>query len=392
MESDDRANLQRTARKKRKIVPTGISTTLPKQLETSIPESELFTKLLEFERSIDATVLRKRYELEESLRGPARFTSTLRLWVCSHNPASEAQPSLRIIGKLVDQSGRVLESKRKFTSFVSKICIHLVTAGAGDRMIEWQRPETAATDGIEISMPAGQTGEASQVQEARICLTMDYCPARFKASQQLCEVLGIGPCVETRPRLLENLWHYIKVHQLQENEPRTKINNDQKLKALFGCDSIDISSLLRRLDEHLSPPDPIEISIRLGDDDQCYDIQVEQPMQELEGADNFIAQRNVQLQEQITGVDRKMAEVLQNIKDHRHRRQFLLCLHHAPIDFLNDLIASQVRDQQTLACEDHRASDDMQTARFVKDGVQGTLNEAVQRYLGVKATTPYTNH
>ena len=42
------------------------------KLDASLPESEMYTKLLEFERTVDATVLRKRYELEESLRSPAK--------------------------------------------------------------------------------------------------------------------------------------------------------------------------------------------------------------------------------------------------------------------------------------------------------------------------------
>ena len=83
-----------------------------------------------------------------------------------------------------------------------------------------------------------------------------------------------------------------QVHQLQA-ETRTRINNNEQLKAvssasylstlvltfvlqIFGCDSMDVSSLLRHLDEHLSPPEPIEISARLGGRDQCYDVQVPQ--------------------------------------------------------------------------------------------------------------------
>jgi len=245
-------------------------------------------------------------------------------------------------------------------------------------MVEWHRSLSVdETDGIEIEQPAGAGSDV------RISLALDYCPARFKVSVGLRKLLNMdGPSgqLETRPRILESLWHYIKVHQLQA-ETRTKVNNNQQLEELFGCKSMDVSSLLHYLDEHLSPPDPIEISIRLGDRDQCYDVQVEVQQESLVDAKAFIGQMNLSLKTQIDSLDDEINALVGQIQDHRVKRQFFLCLHHSPVEFLNDLVASQVRDQQTLAGEDHRASDERQTGNFRNPWV----TEATQRYLGIKS-------
>jgi len=361
------------------------------KLDPSLPESEMYTKLVEFERTLDATVLRKRIELEESMRKPAQRKEKLRIWIYSTTAAgSDGSPMslLRIVGKLMppttmtlNERDKHLHSSQKFTSLLKSACIHFSGEGE-DVLVEWQRsPSAQETDGIEVEQPAGSGANV------RIHLSLDSSPARFKASDSLSKVLDMeNGQFETRPRILEKLWHYIKVHQLQA-ETRTKVNNNEQLKELFGCDTMDVSSLLKHLDEHLSPPDPIEISTRLGGRDQCYDVEVEMSQcgDQVGDAKAFLGSRNAALKQQIESIDTQIESLITQITDHRTKRQFYLCLHHSPVEFLNDLVASQVRDHQTKTGGDHRANEEKQTARFREKWADGSLKEATERYLGIKA-------
>lgn len=286
---------------------------------------------------------------------------------------------LRIVGKAVAKpNSPPLPPTQKFTAFLKSVIVHFPAAKGGeDIVVEWHKAgANEATDGIEIEQPAGAGAEA------RISLSLEYSPPRFQVSESLRKALEMDPKIETRAKVLEHVWLYIKTHQLQA-ESRTKIVNDEAFKGIFGCESMDVSSLLRRLDEHLSPPTPIEISAKIGDRDQCYDVQVEVHNQHMVDAGQFLAKANGELKSQIDALDAEIGDVVAKIADHRIKRQFYQCLHHAPIDFINDLVASQVRDQALKAGEDIRGAEEKRTANFRK----GWVLEATQRYLGIKAAS-----
>lgn len=42
------------------------------QIEAIVPESKLYTELLEFEKKLDATIMRKRLDLQETLNKPVK--------------------------------------------------------------------------------------------------------------------------------------------------------------------------------------------------------------------------------------------------------------------------------------------------------------------------------
>jgi len=114
------------ANRKRKLAPT---MQLSSKLEAEVPESDLYTQLLDYERTIDATVLRKRYELEESVK-PTKAMKTLRLWVYSTTQQAQGSSSatlpvqtLRIVGKLQNAEGHATP---KFTSFLKSACVNFV--------------------------------------------------------------------------------------------------------------------------------------------------------------------------------------------------------------------------------------------------------------------------
>ncbi len=42
------------------------------QIEAIVPESKVYTELLEFEKKLDATIMRKRLDLQETLSKPVK--------------------------------------------------------------------------------------------------------------------------------------------------------------------------------------------------------------------------------------------------------------------------------------------------------------------------------
>jgi hypothetical protein len=46
------------------------------QLERTVPESALFTRLVDFEKRLDAVIMRKRYDIQDALRKPAKVMSS----------------------------------------------------------------------------------------------------------------------------------------------------------------------------------------------------------------------------------------------------------------------------------------------------------------------------
>ena len=60
-----------------------------------MPESQAYMDLLAFERKLDATIARKRLEIQEMLRRPLKEKRKLRLFVSHHFFTSEPESGVR---------------------------------------------------------------------------------------------------------------------------------------------------------------------------------------------------------------------------------------------------------------------------------------------------------
>jgi DNA topoisomerase-3 len=75
-------------------------------------------------------------------------------------------------------------------------------------------------------------------------------PAAGKApSAQLAAVIGAEPVA--RPEAVKKMWEYIKAHNLQDPKDKRTILADDKLRAVFGKDSIGMFELAGVLGQHL---------------------------------------------------------------------------------------------------------------------------------------------
>ena len=83
---------------------------LPPSVRDLVPESQAYSDLLHLERKVDYTIMRKRLEMQESLKRPQKIKKKLRLFITnSFYPANPQQANstgnweLRVEGRLLEQ-------------------------------------------------------------------------------------------------------------------------------------------------------------------------------------------------------------------------------------------------------------------------------------------------
>ena len=88
-----------------------------------------------------------------------------------------------------------------------------------------------------------------------IRLEMNYVPEKFKLSPALTEVLGIE--VDTRPRIVAAIWHYVKARKLQNPNDPSYFHCDPPLLKVFGEENMKFTMVSQKISSHLFPPQPI---------------------------------------------------------------------------------------------------------------------------------------
>jgi SWI/SNF-related matrix-associated actin-dependent regulator of chromatin subfamily D len=66
-----------TAKKKKKLADK----ILPQKVRDLVPESQAYMDLLTFERKLDATIMRKRLDIQEALKRPMKQKRKLRIFI-----------------------------------------------------------------------------------------------------------------------------------------------------------------------------------------------------------------------------------------------------------------------------------------------------------------------
>ncbi|KAF9328080.1 SWI/SNF-related matrix-associated actin-dependent regulator of chromatin subfamily D member 1-like protein [Linnemannia elongata] len=379
------------------------------KIEAIVPESKLYTELLEFEKKLDATIMRKRLDLQETLNKPVKTKRTLRIFISnlSHDqetpesdddePRLDSGPTpswtLKVEGRLVDEANasayKNKQTSRKFSSFFRSVMIELERDSnlyPNGNFVEWHKSANQAdVDGFEIKRHGDEN------VKVKVILHVDNSPERFKLSPELADVLAID--VETRPGIMMALWQYIKFHQLQDPEDKRNINCDQKLATLFGQPKISFPALPELIGRFLSPPDPIvlEYTVRVDKpyhlSSHCYDLDVElddptfkSKISNLLSSTSLNAANNT-LPKQIHAQDEQIMQYIQSMQNSKTKRDFLLRFANDPADFLDRWVASQSRDLEVILGESHVNLEEQRRADFYN---QQWVNEAVFHYMTAK--------
>lgn len=371
---------------------------IPDKVAALLPESALYTQLLEFEARVDSALTRKKVDIQESLKNPPRVQKTLRIYVFNtaanqpHQGSNkDNEPpswSLKIIGRILedgtdpDATGMVQRpssSHSKFSSFFKKITIYLDQALYPDNhVIFWESSRSPALhEGFEVKR------KGDKEFTAIIRLEMNYMPEKFKLSPALAELLGIE--VETRPRIIAALWHYVKARKLQIPSDLSFFMCDPPLRKVFGEDKVKFGMVSQKISQHLTPPQPIHLEHRIklsGSSpvgNTCCDVLVDIPFSLDKEMSAFLS--NLEKHKEIDACDEAICSAIKKIHEHRRRRAFFLGFSQSPAEFIDSLITSQTKDLKLVAGDATRSAEKERRSDFYN---QPWVEDAVIRYINRK--------
>jgi len=300
---------------------------IPEDMKCIIKNITVYDKLLEIEKQIDEKLYKTRLEVQENLIMPSnRAKGLLRTHIYSFiqketftinnnnnnlNLSSEAAENPTIIAQSHSQAGMeideslinnnaadddsynkdlktinqkhfwvlriqgrlkpILDSQpggfyRKFSYYFNKILIKFSPDNCEKYQdIEWLRVPNADIDSFEIKRPI--TDFEAFKQRGGIKLKayffVNYLQQEFKLREDLANLLGITH--DSRPRILNHLWQYIKINSLQDNENPIFVNLNRELQKIFKTEKLDLSTLTVKLAEFIRPIEPAEIEFVIKD-------------------------------------------------------------------------------------------------------------------------------
>jgi len=255
---------------------------------------ERYRKLREVERRLDAVMMRKKLDIQDSVTRSMRKHRTLRVWLSNtaeNQPwqqtnmdtdtfdfdNSQATYKVKIEGRLleddnedadleegksagkenevdpyaVDQDGdgpandakvpHITKPRQKMSSFFKRITIDFDRAQSlqpdGFTQIEWKKTDKhrpASTSGP----PADEADwdcltferKGDENINVTINLTRDENPERFRLDKPLADLLDTEE--DDRAGVVMGVWNYIKAQGLQEDEETRRIHCDDRLRAV----------------------------------------------------------------------------------------------------------------------------------------------------------------
>ncbi|KAK7353901.1 hypothetical protein VNO80_19354 [Phaseolus coccineus] len=362
-----------------------------------LPESALYTQLLDFEAQVDTALARRKFDIQEARLLP-HVQKTLRVYVFNtfsnhakmdseNKKANESSWSLKITGRILEDgmdsmsgiSQRSSPSYPKFSAFFKKITIHLDQSIYPDNhVIVWDSARSPTQqDGFEVKR------KGNKEFTAVIAIEMNYTPDKFMVSSQLSKLLGIE--VETRPRIIASLFNYVKSRKLQSPNDPSSFICDPSLQRVFGEEKMDFTMVFQKLAQHLSQPQPIHLehNIKLSEYapavSACYDIQVAVPFSLEKDKSTFLS--SLESQKEIEAYDEAICVSLKKIKEHRRRRAFFLSFSQSPVEFIDTLITSQSKDLKLVAGDARHNIEKELRSEFYN---QPWVEDAAIRYLNRK--------
>jgi len=381
---------------------------IPQKVRELVPDSQSYMDLLAFERKLDATIMRKRLDIQETLKRPVKIKKKLRVFITNQfypvktsndNSADNTnagqssddngvpQWELKIEGRIHEEnknesaaaaaaSSALLKSRpRKFSSFFNSLVIELDKDlyGPDNHLVEWHRTsQTAETDGFQVKRHGDQSLKCT------IMMLLDYQPTQFKLDARLSKLLGIHTA--TRPVIINALWQYIKTHKLQDNQEKEFINLDKYLRQIFDCERIRFSEIPNKLQMFCLPPDPIVINhfINIEPNElkrtSIYDIDVEIDDNLRDQMKGFLI--SSQSLGEIAQLDAKINEHIEQINQLRVSRDFFMSFSEDPQDFINKWLVSQSNDLKTMLDLNGNPEEERKAQFFY----ESWTDEAVCRY------------
>ncbi|OOF97073.1 hypothetical protein ASPCADRAFT_395365 [Aspergillus carbonarius ITEM 5010] len=436
MQPPNDAALRRSRKPTDRNIPDGIE-------EVVIGEGvQQYKSLRDLEKRLDAAIVRKRLDIQDSISKTVKKYRTMRIWISNtvenqpwqtangaapgSNPGS-GRYKVRIEGRLLDDdtdptapddsddegteqngNGDAMEedgpnakksstkrSKQRFSHFLKSITVDFdkpATANPEEvKPITWTKPQLPPNT---VTLPPTADFDSMQFTRASqenlnvtFSLVRDESPERFKLSKELAEVLDVEE--ETRSGIVLGIWDYIRAMGLQEDEEKRLVRCDHRLRSIFGRDQMFFPQIPESIGPHTSPIDPIRLPYTIRVDEEyhkdptptVYDIQValEDPLRSKMIALTQNPQYTASMR-QIATLDDQVALIVQALTHSRARHSFYTALSKDPATFVRRWINSQRRDLETILGEATRGGgEDASGPEFRRGGTDGAWDTAVAR-------------
>ncbi|OCH90078.1 SWI/SNF complex 60 kDa subunit [Obba rivulosa] len=363
---------QKPVTKKRKLTDKNLPNALLQSSEFSA-DSRMYTDLLQMERRLDWTMTRKRVEVQDALSRPIPTTRTLRIFM-SHTVSgqawqqgADAEPkinpetgegipafSFRIEGRLLEipnQRAKDRAPPRKFSTLIKQMAIELdrdpILYPEGN-VVEWiPGPNTTPLDGFTVRR------KGDTVTKIRVILHLEQQPQQCKVHPDLGNVLGLKE--DSRTGVVQALWNYIKIHNLQDKVDRRVVRADAHLRPLFGQDTLLFQQLPEFVNRYLVPADAIILHYTINpalpppEKPSAWDVEVKVDDVNLKSRMNHsVIQMSSETARELAKMDEEIALHVQSLNNSHLKRSFLRAFEEDPRGFIQTWLASQARDLESV--------------------------------------------
>jgi len=373
----------------------------PEVPRNPLPESELYSKLLDYERRVEAVIDARNVEVADALQRVDRMKSVLRvyIWNESHlavDPRDESHSSfwkLKISGRLLppkqrpgDVAPEIGDVDRHqglpFAYFIKSLEVEIDPQNLNGQStkIKWNK----TSDGDEDKEVFEVLRPGEKALPLKISIVFDHQAPVFRLNERFSRLLGFE--LGTRSKVITEIWNYIKTRNLQTNKDPSVITCDPDLKALFGgVDSIQLSMISGKLNELLTPADKVTLDYTLqldGYSPAVYDVELELPSNALSRVPLQFFSRQAQDAE-VARLDRVIGDAISKIMEHKRRRTFYTGFSQNPVEFVNALLKAQSKEVRLIKRlgERDRYEVETQTEFFKEKWVEDAVVKYFQRRL-----------
>jgi SWI/SNF-related matrix-associated actin-dependent regulator of chromatin subfamily D len=437
-EQEKRDRMRRMAKNPtNKNVPDGVE-------EICIGEGvKRYRQLREVERTLDATMMRKKLEASDSVfHSRSGRTGTMRIWIsntASNQPwqsgAMDADAfdfdtdtnstyRVKIQGRLLDDANDDdmdddeerdpdamdedgTEAKKTDPAQKPKVFSHFFTSMTIDfdrakslqpdnfTQIEWKRSEGANPKENTFSQLEFERKGDENIN-VTINLQRYQNPEIFRLSQPMAELLDTDE--EDRAGVLMGVWEYARSQHLQQDDDERKFACDAKLKALFnGADSFYFPNLPQLIKPHLTtlPPIQLQYTIRVDSDyispspdsgkpasePTVYDVQValDDPLQPLLHS-ILRSKHSTETLQHIHQIDDQIVLLMGAIGRSKAKHAFYTSMSKDPVAFVKRWLSSQKRDLEVLLGDATRGGgEDASGEEWKRGGADGPWGSEVAR-------------
>lgn len=378
-----------------------------------LPSAHLYRSLQEIERKIDATIYRKKLDLQDLYARSVRTRETMRIFISNtvseqpwqvmpDNPFdfdnSSLVPSfnLRIEGRMLnDKEPLDSPNRRPFSSYFTSIAVkfdsledptesltavwHEVTSPhERAALISAHQEQRLEFDVLEVRR------KGSQPVQATIMLQLKEFPDKYKLSPDLANLLAIDE--EKTPGVVLALWQYIKFHKLQSPDDSKLIYCDAPLRKLFNKEAFTFPEILDLLKPHLLARSPITIpyTVQMSKPNNigefAVDIEIEKDHPIKDEMADLLEHWNDNYEE-IQAIDDQIALTIQDMNATRLKYEFMKSMAENPSGTVSQWLDSQASDLRLIMNEKGFNEEQVRRSEFYDDEM---LNQTLHLILNGK--------